>query len=94
MMRIFIIQIHDPVIHLEVDEDVIVFTRKICAVFSTSLTDRASTIPSNIRGGCQSGTWSAGQKKMRRNIYKVLTRAKNKTKNDKTKGTIITKYTC
>ena len=29
-------------------------------VFFT-LTDRASTIPSNIRG-CQSGTWSAGQK--------------------------------
>ena len=31
-------------------------------VFFTLLTDRASTIiPSNIRG-CQSGTWSAGQK--------------------------------
>ena len=28
------------------------------------LTDRASTIPSNIRG-CQSGTWSAGQKNIR-----------------------------
>ena len=27
------------------------------------LTDRASTIPSNTRG-CQSGTWSAGHKKM------------------------------
>ena len=27
------------------------------------LTDRASTIPSNIRG-CQSGTWSAGQEKI------------------------------
>ena len=33
------------------------------SVFFT-LTDRASTIPSNIRG-CQSGTWSAGQKKIR-----------------------------
>ena len=32
-------------------------------VFFT-LTDRASTIPSNTRG-CQSGTWSAGQKKIR-----------------------------
>ena len=28
------------------------------------LTDRASTIPSNIRG-CQSSTWSAGPKKIR-----------------------------
>ena len=36
----------------------------ILVVFFT-LTDRASTIPSNIRG-CQSGTtWSAGQKKIR-----------------------------
>ena len=32
-------------------------------VFFT-LTDRASTIPSTIRG-CQSGTWSAGQKEIR-----------------------------
>ena len=30
----------------------------VVVVFFT-LTDRASTIPSNIRG-CQSGTWSAG----------------------------------
>ena len=35
-----------------------------CVVFFT-LTDRASTIPSIIRGGCQSGTWSAGQKEIR-----------------------------
>ena len=35
----------------------------VCFVFF-SLTDRASTIPSNIRG-CQSGTWSAGQEKKR-----------------------------
>ena len=35
----------------------------VVVVFFT-LTDRASTIPSNIRG-CQSGTWSAGQKKIR-----------------------------
>ena len=33
----------------------------VVVVFFTLLTDRASTIPSNIRG-CQSGTWSAGQK--------------------------------
>ena len=32
-------------------------------VFFTLLTDRASTIPSNIRG-CQSGMWSAGQEKI------------------------------
>ena len=39
-------------------------------MFFTS-TDRASTIPinSNIRD-CQSGTWSAGQEKHQRNIYK------------------------
>ena len=35
----------------------------VVVVFFT-LTDRASIIPSNTRG-CQSGTWSAGQKKIR-----------------------------
>ena len=35
----------------------------VVVVFFT-LTDRASTIPSYTRG-CQSGTWSAGQKKIR-----------------------------
>ena len=35
----------------------------VVVVFFT-LTDWASTIPSNTRG-CQSGTWSAGQKKIR-----------------------------
>ena len=35
----------------------------VVVVFFT-LTDQASTIPSNTRG-CQSGTWSAGQKKIR-----------------------------
>ena len=35
----------------------------VVVVFFT-LTDRASTIPSNTRG-CQSGTWSAEQKKIR-----------------------------
>ena len=59
------------------------------------LTDRASTIPSNIRG-CLSGTWSAGRKEIRGNIYQAPMRAKAKhkhTKNDKEKGTGITKYT-
>ena len=46
-------------------------------VFFT-LTDRASTIPSNTRG-CQSGTWSAGQKKDQRNIYQAPMRAKKNT---------------
>ena len=41
----------------------------VVVVFFT-LTDRASTIPSNI-GGCQSGTWSAGQKKIRRTSTKL-----------------------
>ena len=36
-------------------------------VFLTSLTDWATTIPSNIRG-CQSGTWSAVEPKDRRDI--------------------------
>ena len=36
----------------------------VVVVFFT-LTDRASTIPSNILRGCQSGTWSAGQKEIR-----------------------------
>ena len=38
-------------------------TDVVVVVFFT-LTDRASTIPNNTRG-CQSGTWSAGQKKIR-----------------------------
>ena len=38
-------------------------TTVVVVVFFT-LTDRASTIPNNTRG-CQSGTWSAGQKKIR-----------------------------
>ena len=51
-----------PVLFLKIIEIVV-------AVFFT-LTDRASTIPSNLRGGCQSGTWSAGQEKYERSIYK------------------------
>ena len=47
-------------------------------VFFTFI-DRASTIPSNIHG-CQSGTWSAGQKKIRGTSTK-LQREQNKNKN-------------
>ena len=36
----------------------------VVVVVSFTLTDRATTTPSNTRG-CQSGTWSAGQKKIR-----------------------------
>ena len=36
--------------------------RPVVVVVFFTLTDRASTIPNNTRG-CQSGTWSAGQKK-------------------------------
>ena len=66
----------------------------VVVVFFT-LTDRASTIPSNTRG-CQSGTWSAGQKKIR-GTSTSSNESKRKTqthkKNDKEKGTGITKYT-
>ena len=56
----------------------------VVVVFFT-LTDRASTIPSNTRG-CQSGTWSAGQKKIRGTSTKLQCEQKKKhkhTKNDK-----------
>ena len=68
---------------------------EIIIIIIIIITDRASTIPSNIRG-CQSGTWSAGQKKDQRNIYQAPMRAREKhknTKNDKDKETGITKYT-
>ena len=45
------------------DRDIIYVVVVVVVVFFT-LTDRASTIPNNTRG-CQSGTWSAGQKKIR-----------------------------
>ena len=38
--------------------------KQVVVVVFFTLTDRVSTIPSNTRG-CQSGTWSAGQKKIR-----------------------------
>ena len=55
-------------------------TTYIVVVFFT-LTDRASTIPSNTRG-CQSGTWSAGQKKIRGTSTK-LQREQRKTQTHK-----------
>ena len=52
-------------------------------VFFT-LTDRASTIPSNIRG-CQPGTtWSAGQKKIRGTSTKLQWEQKKNTNTQKT----------
>ena len=41
---------------------------KIHTVFTAALTDRASTIPSNIRG-CQSGTWSQRGTKVNRSHH-------------------------
>ena len=74
------------------------WTLLFVVVFFTLLTDRASTVPSNIRG-CQFDTWSAGQKKIRGTSTKLQReqnqkqKTKNKTKqnrNDKKKGTINT----
>ena len=47
------------------------------------ITDRASTIPSNIRG-CQSGTWSTGKEKIRGTSTKSSNK-RMKTKQNKTK---------
>ena len=44
-----------------------------------AFTDRASTIPSNSIRGCQSGTWSAGQKKIRGTSTKPRNESKRKT---------------
>ena len=72
------------------------WTLLFVVVFFTLLTDRASTVPSNIRG-CQFDTWSAGQKKIRGTSTKLQReqnqkqKTKNKTKqnrNDKKKETI------
>ena len=59
----------------------------VCVFFK--LTDRASAIPSNIRG-YQSGTRSAGKEKIRVTSTTLQREHenKNKTKNDKNKGTI------
>ena len=58
--------------------------RAVVVVVFFASTDRASTIPSNTRG-CQSGTWSAGQKNIRgTSIYQAPMRAKEKHKQTKT----------
>ena len=57
-------------------------TRSVCVcvcVFLT-LTDRTSTLPSNIRG-CQSGMWYCWTGNDQRNIYKAPTRAINQNRN-------------
>ena len=54
---------HQSMFTVVVKRIYILFPVYSIVVFFT-LTDRASTIPSNIRG-CQSGTWSAGQKNIR-----------------------------
>ena len=54
----------------------------VVVVVFFALTDRASTIPSNIRG-CQSGTWSAGQKRIRGTSTKL--EREQKTKENETK---------
>ena len=54
----------------------------VVVVFFT-LTDRASAIPSNIRG-CQSGTWSAGQKEIRGTSTKLHWEQKKNTNTQKT----------
>ena len=51
----------------------------VVVVFFT-LIDRASTVPSNIRG-CQSGTWSAGQENIRGTSTKLQREHRNKTRN-------------
>ena len=67
--------------------------RVVVVVVFFTLTDRASTIPSNTRG-CQSGTWSAGQKRSEEHLPSSNeSKEKHKHTNDKEKGTGITKYT-
>ena len=67
----------------------------VVVVFFT-LTDRASTIPSNTRG-CQSGTWSAGQKKIRGTFTKLQWEQRktqtHKRQRDRNRNNKITKYT-
>ena len=55
-------------------------------VFFFALTDRASTITSIIIRGCQSGTWSARQKKIRGTSV-TLQQEQKKTQRNKTKTT-------
>ena len=61
---------------------VCVFIKLQCVCVFFTLTDRASIIPSNIRG-CQSGTWSAGQEKIRGTSSTKLQREHEKTNKNK-----------
>ena len=56
----------------------------LCVFVFFTLTDRASSILSNIRG-CQSGTWSAGQEKVRGTSIKLQRGHTNKNKAETTK---------
>ena len=49
-------------------------------LFFTLLADRASTIPSNILRGCQSGTWSAELENIRGTFTKLQSEHSNKNK--------------
>ena len=51
----------------------------VCVCVFFTLTDRASTIPSKIRG-CRSVTWSAGQENIRGTSAKL--RREHENKND------------
>ena len=64
----------------------------VCVFAFFALTDRALTVPSNIRG-CLSGTWSAGQENIRGTPTKLQREHENKTTNNKKKG-IIVQSTC
>ena len=55
-----------------------IYYENVWCVFFT-FTDRASTIPNNIRG-CQSGVWSSGQKEIRGVFTKLHREHKNKNK--------------
>ena len=60
----FVLQVCDCFTVLLFLKDMHTDLQTVVVVVFFTLTDRASTIPNNTRG-CQSGTWSAGQKKIR-----------------------------
>ena len=62
IIRVIYIHMSAIVFSLKANERRYMMTGVVVVFFT--LTDRASTIPSNTRG-CQSGTWSAGQEKIR-----------------------------
>ena len=57
----------------------------VCMCLFFTLTDRASTVPSNRRG-CQSGTWSAGQENIKgTSITKLQREHEKKTRQKRRK---------